>query len=617
MRRILIALFIFLIGYFLAILLWNNIHLPFSNPWGITGPLTVIKFNPMNNIVRYLVVVTLPSILLFIVFLTRMRKFIFDIKFAGYVEDVRMGSGRKSKPIFYILFILLLVLSVSWGLNMTLTNYPMDTFHEGETLGPAIMWQNNKVLYKDIFFVHGVFEDPLRSVLAFNIFGKSIGAMRVLTNYLIVFAYLLFGLSLFVIFKFDIYLSLFSFLILFLLGNKMRLFWIPHRDMTLYSFLILSVGCFYYLKRENIPNKNMVFCLLFLCSLMPFVSFAYSVDRGFYILAAFIVSLMLLYPLFFNKRGERIIYILSIMGGTAVGIFISNLFLRGAFPDFFKVVFFEIPRYKELMDGFVYPIPIRGKYAIPISMQSSMFFFLTHRFLQSCQQTKDLKTKTLSFIREHYVEIVLLTTSIFFFRSGLGRCDWPHIQYSSAPIYILFAYLFIKYPITSLIGMNAFIKKTWKPLLSLSLILLFSFLSWKIVKDNIIYDNFVQLHRLPDEFFIPSNYKRAISFLKGNLKRDEYFFTMTSEGSWYYFVNKLSPTRFLVVWFAMPYFYQKEVVNDLEKHDVKYVIYRNNLSDIDGFSPEQRLPIICSYLKKHYRFLITIDDNEIWIKHGN
>ncbi|MEW6189871.1 MAG: hypothetical protein AB1466_07200 [Actinomycetota bacterium] len=137
----------------------------------------------------------MPSILLFMASLTKMRKFIFDMKFAGYVEDAQMGSERKNKPIFHILFILLLVLFVSWSLNMTLGNYPLDTFHEGETLGPAIMWQNNKVPYKDIFFVHGVFEDPLRSVLAFNIFGKSIGASRVLTNYLIVFAYLLLGIS--------------------------------------------------------------------------------------------------------------------------------------------------------------------------------------------------------------------------------------------------------------------------------------------------------------------------------------------------------------------------------------------------------------------------------------
>ena len=119
-----------------------------------------------------------------------------------------------------------------------------------------------------------------------------------------------------------------------------------------------------------------------------------------------------------------------------------------------------------------------------------------------------------------------------------------------------------------------------------------------------------------DDFFIPDNYKGTINFLRVNLEADESFFTLTSEASWYYFIDKPCPTRFQVVWFAMPLFYQNEVVDDLKSGKVKYIILRNNhwANKIDGFDNEVRLPVVISYIKQNYIFYKRIDDNEIWIK---
>jgi len=122
-----------------------------------------------------------------------------------------------------------------------------------------------------------------------------------------------------------------------------------------------------------------------------------------------------------------------------------------------------------------------------------------------------------------------------------------------------------------------------------------------------------------DAEFIPPNYARTISFLKKNLGDDENFFTLTSEASWYYLVNKPCPARFNVVWFAMPAFFQKEIVEDLQQNNVKFIIYRNNCwsNKIDGFDNETRLPIVTDYVKHNYRRLGRIDDNEIWVRKRN
>ena len=53
-----------------------------------------------------------------------------------------------------------------------------DPYHEGESLGSAISYLAGQQPYHDFVFFHGLIQDPLRSVWAFEIFGKSIGAER-------------------------------------------------------------------------------------------------------------------------------------------------------------------------------------------------------------------------------------------------------------------------------------------------------------------------------------------------------------------------------------------------------------------------------------------------------
>jgi hypothetical protein len=115
---------------------------------------------------------------------------------------------------------------------------------------------------------------------------------------------------------------------------------------------------------------------------------------------------------------------------------------------------------------------------------------------------------------------------------------------------------------------------------------------------------------------MPENQKKTIEFLKKNLKKDEYFYSLTSEGTWYYFIDRPCPTRFPSTVLATPNFYQKEVVRDLgEKGDkVKYIIFRNNLwtNNLDFIPNEKRYPYLIEYIKENYEFYKLIDDQEIW-----
>ena len=275
-----------------------------------------------------------------------------------------------------------------------------------------------------------------------------------------------------------------------------------------------------------------------------------------------------------------------------------------------------MPRYKELMDGYVYPIGNLQSFMI-IVLVAANTFWVAYKFMQELRSNKGKVRATIrSFINKYFIEFCLLLLSIFAFRSALGRAEFGHIAYSSPLVFLLSIYIVIKHYLWKFL--EAPKMKVFKSMFTIALIVIFVTISgvqiYRIADQHLLADNFPL--NVKDSQFIPDNYKATISFLKEDLEEDEEFVTMTNEGVWYYFLDKPCPTRFPVVWFAMPYFYQEEFVDDLEKKDVKYILYKNDnaANKIDGIDNEVRLPIIFDYIRNNYEFLIKIDDNEIWVK---
>lgn len=58
--------------------------------------------------------------------------------------------------------------------------------------------------------------------------------------------------------------------------------------------------------------------------------------------------------------------------------------------------------------------------------------------------------------------------------------------------------------------------------------------------------------RREDRSFVPLHHVRTLSCLGEHLGADEHFYTLTSEGSWYYFTGRPCPSRFLMPWTAPP-----------------------------------------------------------------
>jgi hypothetical protein len=152
------------------------IELPFSNPWHVSGSELVQRlYAPGNNIAQFLYLVLVPSLVAIPLAIFR------ALPLPATPDAARPSRPWRWHEIALSVVVGLMVVVVAIGISRPAsTTVPIDTFHEGEALGPATDLLHGKIAYRDTLFVHGLGEDPGRAIVAFSIFGRSIAAVRVL-----------------------------------------------------------------------------------------------------------------------------------------------------------------------------------------------------------------------------------------------------------------------------------------------------------------------------------------------------------------------------------------------------------------------------------------------------
>jgi len=612
---------VFFIGICCGSLLWNNITLSYKNPWNVVGQLTDLRFNPLNNILRFIVFISIPSILLVVFYIAsnqRWKTIFFNTQETTPTQYFNQNISKREN-FFCLLF--LIFFSVLFALNIDTYHASgvFDPFHEGESLGTAISYKFGQVPYKDFIFCHGLFQDPLRSNAAFALFGQSVASVRTLESIVKVLAFIVLFLFVWQIYSRNYILTFFTIVIYTFLFTKAfyhsKLFLyddfiiIPSRDILTFSFLLTIP----YLQKF-ISNKGSVSIIRFSISIVffsfiPLFSFFYSIDRGLYLFSTYVIITILLYFTHIRKTVFNVSFLLSNMVGLGLALGIIIFFFKGGIFDFIKYTFVVMPKYKELTDGSVFLINDKW-YLLSCVILAADLFWLVYRFIKEVKINTSFFIGLTSFFEKYLIEFSMLIVSIFFFRSALGRSDYEHIAYSSSITYVLNIYIITKYYLRGI-----FVHKIIKRIVLILIFLITGLSLYFIVGGKgVIRKNFPIGNK--DSIYIPKNYVKTIKFLKDSLGSNEYFVTMTFEASWYYFVNKPCPIKFPVLWFAEPEFYQRDVIEDFKKKDIKYVLYKNKFwsNSIDCIANEQRLPFLVKYLSSNYVYYKTIDDNELWIK---
>jgi hypothetical protein len=615
--RIFVLSLIFIISFTAAFIIAKHIYLPFKNPWNIIGLLPTIKFNPLNNIIRFMLMVGCPSLILFLISISPKADKLFHTDSPqNHNKTLINDADTKTGSTFsYLLFAgsLLICILVALCVPTYTSNGDFDSFHEGEALGPSISLINGKLPYKDFIFVHGIFQDPLRAVTAYKLFGKSIGSVRTLESIMKICTFLLFFVFALKLFKGNYFYAYLLFLLLIILIIcKPPFIVLMPRDITTFAFLYFTASLYSELAAGNNTAKLKNAVSFFCFSFLPIASFGYSIDRGFYISATYCILCPII---LYGCRHKKLVsyYCIWAASGLLAGMIFLGILLRWQFGAFIDFVFLTFPKYKELMDGMVYPLTVsKPILLLPIIFISLALYWMTCRYIQLLRISDSFFTGSRKYIKTYFMEICLLIMSVFYFRNALGRAEDIHVSYSSAPILILWIYILVRHYEHRLYLIRPNGRKYLTALIVPAVVMIVFYSLFEINHNSLLTENFPL--KITDKDFIPK-YARTIRFLKDNLNGEENFFTMTSEASWYYFIDKCCPVKFPVVWFAMPAFYQQEVVGGLQKSNVKYILYRNKHwgNIIDGFTSQERLPIVDNYIKANYKYFKTIEDNELWI----
>ncbi len=612
-RAKIIHLAIFISAILLGLWVWDRIRLPFSNPEGIVGVLAAQQFNPANNQLRFLAFVGLPLVFLVVLYFLsgKFRERLFPKgRVPVELSDPKSFVGTKWVAAALVVFAVLVSLNV---ITYASSKW-FDTFHEGESLGAAVSVMKGMTPYKDISFTHGIYEDPARSVLAFKLFGRSIGAARTLQSVHKLLAYLLLALFLIKIFRGNYLYPFFIFMVFFALSPEYTLssvkwldvpwlnpLMIPPRDVMVFAFLCVSAWIYDFVK-DHSGSSRLFLPASFLWAFIPALTFSYSLDRAVYLAFSYAVLAALVYFLFFKNTALGKIFVTGSLAGGIAGFLILGAWIQWDFGAFWKYFSFITSKEVELQFSYIFNIR-NGPYFILSVMVAFNAYWITHRFL--CEM--DLK----NFIQKYFVETLLFLLSVLLFRSALGRSDFVHVAYVSGLVWILSLWIVTKHWIHPLLTKDAWFGRMIFRALFAVPALFFFMLAWNLQSQNLLRENFPL--KVPDDEFISPPYKPAIAYLRQNLGEGEEFFTMTSELSWYYFLDKAVPTRLPLVVIAVTPEHQRAIVEDLKSRNVKYVLWDNpdGTNENDGINNEMRLPILCRYIKENYELDRVVEGNVI------
>ncbi len=616
-------------GFAIAVALWSHISLRYSNPYHIVSFLTDVQYNPANNTLRFLVVLLLPTLLLICAYITNafslktlLREWGFDespsesVRSSGIVEAGQAARQKSKKMSWQETAAWMIAAAVcSMAMPTYLAWGPFDSYHEGESMGVAASWDQGQIPYKDFTIIHGVVQDPLRSSLAFRLFGRSIASVRTLESVVKLVCWALFMLFFLRLFRNDRFMAGGSFVTLGVLcvNGGMTLM---QRDGLLFvlGICLLSIARFHIDQHEphkpHKPHKpykpRMYHITVFFAAFLSTAAFAYSIDRAVYMVVWGLVFVILLLPLMSQKlRWQTTMVFLA---GLGAGMILTILSLRGGFSAFVQFCFVDMPRYKDLLDGFVYPL-WSPRFFFFLALCAALWTVLVLYLLRSIAQSQSASRAYRLFLQNYAEHGLMLFLAFLLYRNILGRPDVTHMEYSIYALLIAFAFFAAK-PLRTLVARLSPIGLDKLTMLMMAGLLLGT--ARETVRHDITKANFPL--GTPDEVFVPQVHRQTVQWLQSHMRADDQFMTFTSEEIWFYYLNRPCPLRFGMITIAMPDFLCDEVLREWPTKHIRYLLYRSShwANVIEGHPISESMPRLDAYVRAHYHPCISIGDQELW-----
>lgn len=542
------------IGMTLGFVAWPFIAVPAGETYGIVSGLTEKDISPFTQMLRFLVLVSLPALILFIL----------PVRCSKSVAKTRV-EGRDG---FVVPAVLTCFLLLSAGLFQSTphSSEKYDAFHEGEVLAAGVASEHGLVAYKDYRFIHGFFENPGKVTLAFNLFGRSVGSVRTVNSLLQLFAFLCLGGLLLMIVQ-----GKYSFALPLALGVSLltweKVKFLPQIIMLPRDGLPLLWASLSLLIIRKSNNR-----LGFVVGALASIQLLFAVDRAYYCIFG---TIML--PIFVPKEARTRKFCTHLFCGLLVGFALALFFFFQGAGEFLHYVFWTLPKTHDLNSGRVLSL---GN--VPLLFSAFLFsaggFWLVYIWKTSSE-----------FWNPYKQEVFLFLLALLWFRSVLNRADEEHVHYNSFFLYLFWGSVCVRHIYSELE-------------IAKVRMLGVQFASFLVFMLCLVRTDFLSVFpcSVPDSEILPKEYSEFASKTRGMIG-DEDLFVLSMDSTWYYILDKPTPSGYTMAWFAATTDMQEQVVARLKEKKVQWVLQRNGGETLDSVYLHHRIPRIFHFVDSHYQ----------------
>lgn len=581
---------------FITTISWDKIYIPY-NELNIIGEYSEKKFHSLNDLLRYLIFISIPITIFFSqVFFDKNKK-------ENLLKNIYDKSYFLFPPyrltLFFAVFIFLIILFEFLSLEFQIHN--LDLLHEGQQLSSAYKYYLDGSLWSGSYVTIGIFYETILNKIVWNLFDvQSIGLKRftdislifIFKTLLIIFCFQISNFfrlnstfkSIFFIFNSFVFLSTIDY-------NILSVDNLDAREIPVLLILMLLIHTF--------QSKSFNNTILLIIGFLSITSLFWGVDRGLVI--NFIILCFLFFLIIRKNYKDAGILVLSV-------IFWWLLFylLLGEEFKFFISNTLSIYKYISYVHGIIHPIPFsddpnssRATKTLLLIILSSLltinlFFNLNKKFNVSFK----------------FFMIFLTLVIIFSYIYVLGRSDGPHIKhiFGYVIIYfsIYFSYLFLEF----LEKKEVINKYKIINLIPILLLILFSFYNLDFKFDNIKKYNsrFSNYINLPDANFLNTKEINFINETKPIFEKSDCVQLFSHDSAILYLLKKKSCSRFYLIWSVGSPKDQKDLVKELSK--TEYIIAGGK--KFNWLKPlNQRLPIANDYINKNYQQFAEVENWKI------
>lgn len=584
------------IGLTLVILvssyIWNFISIPLLNKDGVIGYLTFKNFNPWNNTIRYFFFLSLP-LLYYLV-----GSYLINKDKTINLVDLFKPCSKKNKDfkftdIKFIFYVLVILIFFDF-LSSDLTTSPIDSYHLGDQLTPAINFFFYKNFWISSFLGRG--SDIFNPLLAWKIFGtETIGSLQFLKLIIIFFLKIFSIIFVFYLIQFFnfkknlniIFFTTLSLMILSLSKFNDEVNYLTDRDIFVIFFLIFFIKCFN-------SKKKILFTVAI--TLVSFTSLVFNtIDIGVYLL--FVLFSYSFYLIF----SRQLIAFATIILSSVIFFFIFILIFSFSELNSLMINIFSVIRNIDLLHGIEHPQPFFYSDEIQHGFRASKALLL-QLFAGLLILTSVIYKENNYSINQKVFLIFLYLLCIVSYKNALGRSDSYHIKLCSDLQTIIISF-YILILIQNLLNKYEFINFNKISSLIISLILIFPFFFKNLNLENIynFKNNATKFIYAGDKEFLTLEYQQNISKIEEIFKDETCFQNFTEDLSIPYLIKKPTCTKYLGSWLASGKTLEADYIKILKIRKPKYILYSSPTFSFDNLNTQKRLKYVNEYIINNYK----------------